>query len=49
MQPVNKGKVLCCAPDLPMSKVMLRLNSLVRQYSEASLGRRVLGTGTGLS
>ena len=49
MQPVNKGKVLWFAPHLPMPKVMLRLSSLTRKYSELSLGRGVWGMGTALS
>ena len=49
MQPVNKGKELWFAPHLSMSKVMLRLSSLMRKYSELSLGRGGLGMGTALS
>ena len=49
MQPVNKGKELWFAPHLPMPKVMLRLSSLMRKYSELSLGRGGLGMGTALS
>ena len=47
--PVNKGKELWFAPHLSMSKVMLRLSSLTRKYSELSLGRGGLGMGTALS